>query len=117
MSRFWEYLYQCSASKPSLNQDQKSQNRKCLETQKANQILNLLTNTKSEERIPSAVPAGIKVAHKTGTWSQTGSWHDCGIVFAKNPTIICIMSENTTYEEAVKLIKKVTEAAVNSYSS
>jgi len=77
------------------------------------EIFDLLTNTKSEERIPSAVPDEIRVSHKIGTWSQTGSWHDCGIVFTKEPVLVCIMSQGSTYSKAVTTIKDITKIATD----
>lgn len=102
MARVWEYLYRMSNAKAQmLNQFQGS-----------NEIFKLLTNTTTEERIPNVVPEEIEVAHKTGTWSTTGSWHDCGIVFTDEPVLVCIMSKGSTYDESVKVIREVTKEAL-----
>ncbi|MFH1896589.1 MAG: serine hydrolase [bacterium] len=100
MAKVWEYLYKCS-------------NTLELSAKSVDQIFELLANTTTEERIPAAVPEGVKVAHKIGTWSDTGSWHDCGIVFLENPVLVCVMGKNSTYEESLQTIRNVTTIAIS----
>lgn len=57
-------------------------------------MINDLTNTAFEDRIPAGVPEGIKVAHKVGT--EIGVFSDSGIVFTPKRTIILtILSQET----------------------
>lgn len=72
-------------------------------------IFDLLTNTTAEDRLPELLPKDIVVSHKIGTWSDTNSYHDCGIIFAAKPYILCVMSEKATYKEAVETIQEVSK--------
>lgn len=69
------------------------------------QFFNDLTNTQFEDRIPAGVGAGVTVAHKIGT--AAGSYHDCGIVFADSPFVLCIMSKDVVESEALKTIPEI----------
>ena len=112
MAKVWQYLYK--STNPSLvTEINPDSDITYLSANSVHTIFNLLTGTTTEERIPAAVPKNVKVSHKIGTWSETGSWHDCGIVFSENPVLVCIMSQNTTYEEAVDTIKKVVSTATS----
>jgi len=70
------------------------------------EIIDFLTNTSFEDRIPAGVPAGIKVAHKIGT--ETGSFSDAGIIFSSKPFILVVMSENASRSQAVSAISAIT---------
>lgn len=109
MARFWEELW---ISSRSITNPSSSPSSNSVSARSTFEILDLLQNTTTEERIPAEVPEGVKVSHKIGTWSPTGSWHDCGIVFSENPVLICVFSKNSTYEEAVETIREVTKIAV-----
>ncbi len=109
MARFWEELWENSDFRFQISDSKKE---KIVNKEGAGEIFNLLQNTTTEERIPAAVPEGVKVSHKIGTWSDTGSWHDCGIVFSENPVLICVFSKDSTYEEAVETIREITKIAV-----
>jgi len=70
------------------------------------EILGFLTNTIWEDRIPAGVPKGIKVSHKIGT--EVGVISDAGIVFAKKPFILVIMSQEANEIEAKKALPEIT---------
>jgi len=70
------------------------------------EILGFLTNTIWEDRIPAGVPKGIKVSHKIGT--EVGVISDAGIVFAKKPFILVIMSQDANEIEAKKALPEIT---------
>lgn len=72
------------------------------------EILESLTNTGFEDRIPAGVPGDIRVAHKIGT--EVGTFCDAGIVFADKPFILVIMSKDASETEAVEALPKITEA-------
>ncbi|MEK7513679.1 MAG: serine hydrolase [Patescibacteria group bacterium] len=65
-----------------------------------------LTNTVLEDRIPAGVPSGIEVQHKFG--SETGVVNDCGIVRAKKPYVICVMSTGINDGEAQVVLPKIS---------
>lgn len=73
-------------------------------------LMELLTNiTESQnDRIPSGLPVGTKVAHKIGTW--IGIYEDGGIVFGeKFDYVIVIMNRDTSTQQAIKDISKMSE--------
>lgn len=53
--------------------------KKLVTAEASQQMINILLDQKFNEVIPALLPAGVKVAHKTG--SITGIQHDSGIVF------------------------------------
>jgi len=74
----------------------------------SNWMLSLLSQTEFHEGIPAGVPKNIKVAHKIGIWAAEGDVHDCGIVYANKPYILCIMSSGVTQEQGDKTIKEIS---------
>lgn len=69
-------------------------------------LFNSLTDTVNEDRIPAGVPEGIRVIHKFG--SEAGVINDCGIVEAKNPYVICVLSIEVNDGEAQELLPKIS---------
>jgi beta-lactamase class A len=74
-------------------------------TEHRREILEILTNTNFEDRIPAGVPSGIKVAHKIGT--EMGVYADAGIVFAPQPFVLVIMSKSAKEAEAMEVLPKI----------
>jgi len=60
------------------------------------ELIGYLENTVFNDRIPKYLPENVSVAHKIGTWPETGSSHDIGIVYAKRPFVLSVMSENVS---------------------
>ena len=48
------------------------------------EMLDAMTGTNVEDRIPGKLPSGVRVAHKTGSWE--GNFGDAGIVFYEDPS-------------------------------
>jgi len=72
------------------------------------EMIELMTNTAFEDRIPFYLPEDTRVAHKIGTWS--GAYSDAGIVFAPGGDyVIVVMTENANYTEAVNAIRKISQ--------
>ena len=71
------------------------------------EIVDYLTKTAFEDRIPAGVPEGTKVAHKIG--NETGSFSDAGIVFGKEPFILVILSKDALEKEALKALPEITK--------
>lgn len=66
--------------------------RKLVNRRSSIYCLNLLKRQKIRDRIPAKLPAGVRVAHKTGL--ERGICHDAGIVFLKNSDfIICVLTK------------------------
>lgn len=79
---------------------------KLISSSSKEKLFNSLTNTIDEDRIPAGVPEGVKVIHKFG--SEAGVVNDCGIVEAKNPYVICVMSTDVNDGEAEELLPKIS---------
>jgi beta-lactamase class A len=72
------------------------------------EFLDYLTETAFEERIPAGIPEGVRVAHKIGT--EIGSFSDAGIVFARQPFILVIISKNAREAEANQVLPEIAKA-------
>jgi beta-lactamase class A len=79
-----------------------------LERPAADYALALLANTTFTSQLPAGVPANVTVAHKVAMAAPEGIYHDCGIVFAQHPYVLCVMSANTTRAEADRTISSVS---------
>lgn len=70
------------------------------------EMLDHLTDTIYENWISKGVPGQIKVAHKYGTLD--GVVNDAGIVFATDPYVLVVLSENVSREEANIVIPEIS---------
>jgi len=73
------------------------------------EILDFLTETEFEDRIPAGIPSEIRVAHKIG--NEIGSFSDAGIVFSQKPFILVIISKNARESEANQVLPRISQAA------
>ncbi|MBP7927916.1 serine hydrolase [Patescibacteria group bacterium] len=72
------------------------------------QMLARMYKTSFDDRISLGLDSDVNFSHKIGNWGQTGSWHDCGIALNNEKQIIvCVMSENTTFENFTAVSKSV----------
>jgi len=80
-------------------------------------MLGILLRQKVNDRITRGVPAGCKVAHKTGLMRNV--CHDAGIVFHPNGTfIICVFTENVpNYATAKNFIAAVSSIISRYYAT
>jgi beta-lactamase class A len=63
----------------------------------SNEILEILTQTAFNDKIPASLPSHITVAHKVGIFNSPGStervFADCGIVYVPQRSyLLCIMT-------------------------
>jgi beta-lactamase class A len=58
-----------------------------------------------DSKIPYLLPEDTVVAHKTG--EATGITHDVGIIYSKNPFILCFASNNTIVPVAEDALRKI----------
>src|SRR5215211_5608967 len=78
------------------------------------EMLELMTNTSFEERLPQPLPEGTRVSHKIGSYESTFS--DAGIVFPeeKGSTpqeyYIVVFCEGAAQEEAIETIQEISLA-------
>ncbi len=83
-------------------------------------MLELMTNTSFEDRLPQPLPKGSRVAHKIGSYESTFS--DAGIVFPEESGdtdqeyYIVVFSEGPTEEEARETIQDISLAAYQALS-
>jgi beta-lactamase class A len=78
------------------------------------EMLDIMTNTSFEDRLPGPLPEGTRVAHKIGSYESTFS--DAGIVFpegvggADKGYYVVVFSEGTTEAEATRTIREASLA-------
>ncbi len=80
--------------------------------------LSILSGAHFDTGIVSGVRKGTIVAHKYGERllqdANTGKivqkqLHDCGIVYSKNPYILCVMTQGSDFEKQAKFIADVSK--------
>lgn len=80
---------------------------KIISDEHRDELLQFLTETDFENRIPQGVPENVQVAHKIGT--LVGVYADAGIVFAEEPFVLVIMTKNAREAEALEALPKITQ--------
>lgn len=73
-------------------------NNEIVSKESSDEILSYLTDTFYESWLPAGVPENIRVAHKFGR--ELHVVNDAGVVFAKNPYVVVIMSKGVVEREA-----------------
>ncbi len=83
----------------------------------SNKIIDLLSKSQLDSRIPNELPDSLKIAHKTGELAYLR--HDAGIVFLENkPYIIVMMANNVPFEDdAEKLESELSKQIYDYFSS
>lgn len=77
-------------------------------------MLDFMTDTIFEDRIPKLLPETVKVAHKIGT--QAGQFHDAGIVQLSNrPYGIAVYVKSSTDEAAAKQL--IADISLKTYQN
>jgi beta-lactamase class A len=71
------------------------------------EILGNLTDTLYENWLVAGIPEGTRVAHKYGR--EVHVVNDGGIVFAKDPVVVVIMSKGVVEREADEVIPKLSK--------
>lgn len=79
---------------------------KLLKPESKNKILESLTDTLVETRIPAGVPDRIRIRHKYG--SEIGVVNDCGVVEARKPYVVCILSNEINDGQVEELLPKIS---------
>jgi beta-lactamase class A len=84
------------------------------------EMLELMTNTSFEDRLPQPLPEETRVAHKIGSYESTFS--DAGIVFPEESGgngqeyYIIAFCEGAAQEEAIETIRDVSLATYQAFS-
>jgi len=81
------------------------------------QILDMLSKSKLNNRIPALLPDDLKIAHKTGELSRVRN--DAGIVFLEgNPYVIVMMSKNLRGEDdGVENLAQISKMVFDYYAA
>lgn len=88
---------------------EKIYNKTLVSKESSSEILEILKNQRLNSKIPFFLSSGENktiIAHKTG--EDTGITHDVGIVFAKQPFIICFLSNNVDVPHFERIIQDVS---------
>lgn len=96
---------------------EKLYNGEIVSLESSEQILDLLSKSKLNNRIPAKLPEGIKISHKTG--ELPGVRNDAGIVFLEgNPYVIVLMTKNLKGEDqGVENLAEISKIVYDYYSS
>jgi beta-lactamase class A len=84
------------------------------------EMLETMTDTSVEDRIPARLPEDVRVSHKTGSYE--GNFGDAGVVFYKDSQgeerryYLAVLSEGTGEYEARDVIQKVSLAVYEAIS-
>ena len=85
---------------------------KAVDSESSQQMVAILERQKFNEAIPAGLPAGTRVAHKTGDITKVH--HDAAIVFAKRPFVLVILVRGNTEDKAAyKLMASITSDLYN----
>jgi beta-lactamase class A len=85
---------------------------KAVDEDSSKQMIAILERQKFNEAIPAGLPAGTRVAHKTGDITKVH--HDAAIVFAKRPFVLVILARGITEDkEAYKLMAAIARDLYN----
>src|SRR5882724_173615 len=85
---------------------------KAVDAESSRQMIAILERQKFNEAIPAGLPAGVRVAHKTGDITKVH--HDAAIVFAKRPFVLVILVRGIAEDkEAYKLMAAIASDLYN----
>lgn len=81
----------------------------------SDEMLEILSRQRLNDRIPKYLPQNTKVAHKTG---ELGAYkHDAGIVYSEEGDyIIVVLSKTKSQKKAAETISKISEAVYNYFN-
>jgi beta-lactamase class A len=76
-------------------------------------MVDLMAQEKVDDRIPSAVPDGVVVAHKTGNWEN--ATHDVGIVYGARSTYVVVLMSDIGFDGDAASVERDVMRAIWSY--
>ncbi len=80
-----------------------------LNKQNSQKVLDILTKTKFNDKLPAPLPPNILIAHKIGTY-ENNLYQDCGIVYyPKRPYLLCTFSQSdeNTARDRIQTISRI----------
>lgn len=87
----------------------KMYNKELIDERSSEEMISILKNQRLNGKMPfflHSLKPKIDIAHKTG--EDTNITHDVGIVFAKEPFIVCFCGNNVNVPEYERLIQDIT---------
>lgn len=96
----WENLFQPEELARLL---EKIYRKECISPEASRQLEDVLALQQINHKIPGRLPAGLRVAHKTG--EDSGITNDLGIVYGRQPCILVFASNNTdvpVFEQVIR---------------
>ena len=85
---------------------------KAVDSESTQQMVAILERQRFNEAIPAGLPAGTRVAHKTGDITKVH--HDAAIVFAKRPFVLVILVRGIAEDKAAyKLMAAIASDLYN----
>lgn len=88
-------------------------NAEYLNGEMSNKALEIMTKTDYKNGLTRYLPADLTIAHKYGIRYYYGDSfyqiHDCGIIYASNPYILCVMTAGDNLEKQEFLISDIAK--------
>ena len=88
---------------------EKMYNKELIDEKSSEEMISILKNQRLNGKIPffiQSIRPKVQIAHKTG--EDTNITHDVGIVFAKEPFIVCFCGNNVNVPEYERLMQDIT---------
>ncbi|MCC3867796.1 serine hydrolase [Terrisporobacter mayombei] len=88
---------------------EKMYNKELIDEKSSEEMISILKNQRINGKMPfflHSMKPKIEIAHKTG--EDTNITHDVGIVFAKEPFIVCFCGNNVNVPEYERLMQDIT---------
>lgn len=88
---------------------EKMYNKELIDEKSSEEMINILKNQRLNGKVPfflQSIKPKVNIAHKTG--EDTNITHDVGIVFDKEPFIVCFCGNNVNVPEYERLMQDVT---------
>lgn len=88
---------------------EKIYNKELIDEQYSEEMINIMKNQRLNGKIPfflQSLNPKVEIAHKTGEDNNTT--HDVGIVFAKEPFIVCFCGNNVNVPQYERLMQDIT---------
>ena len=88
---------------------EKMYNKELIDEKSSEEMINILKNQRLNSKVPfflQSIKPKVNIAHKTG--EDTNITHDVGIVFDKEPFIVCFCGNNVNVPEYERLMQDVT---------
>jgi beta-lactamase class A len=89
--------------------------RQAISPAASDEMLALLASEAINDRLPALLPAGTRVAHKTGNWES--ATHDAGIVFSPRVTYVIVMLSDLGFsDDGATPIARLSKAVYDYYN-